>query len=178
MKTIIAVLVVFAALSAHGQKDSTLAQCHDTSRLLLTVKTDTDLHNLQRQMTAGSELVYSTRINRCIALYYPGKLSSGEEILLSTIVYKMDADVISSMFDFIQRHRLDDVCSTMSKNKVSGPCSVAVRRLPEPPMIPTMWSSPFSSISSRNREGALPRTGEEFQSQSVCPQPCTQTNRS
>jgi hypothetical protein len=58
-------------------------------------------------MTAGDELVLSTRLAKCQEAY-PNQLTSMQRDKLDRVVYKLDADIIARMYDFIERNHLAD----------------------------------------------------------------------
>jgi hypothetical protein len=97
--------VLFGSAFVMGQN---LNQCTTTANdLIATVKTDSDFFPLSKYMTAGDELVLSTKIAHCLEQYH-SQLTPAQFEKLDKVTYKLDADVISRMFDFMQRHNLAD----------------------------------------------------------------------
>ena len=107
MKSIVITIMLFASFkAAFSQTIPTTEQCQTTAKILLALS-PVDIAKLQRHMTAGDELVYSTQIAKCLE-HYPLALSRGQNETLDRAQYQFDADVIRRMFDFMQRHRLSD----------------------------------------------------------------------
>jgi hypothetical protein len=97
--------VLFASLVAVSQSDPNLAQCRSGAGQLVMVETNSDFSSLSKSMTTGDELVLSTRLARCLELY-PTELTPVQFSKLDRMVYKLDADIIQRMFDFIERRHL------------------------------------------------------------------------
>ena len=105
MGILIALLLSWLQL-CFAQSKPTIEQCRTTANYLLALSA-TDLEKLQKQMTAGDELVYSTQVAKCLE-EHPAELSKTQVDRLDRIAYRFDADVISRMYNFLERHKLAD----------------------------------------------------------------------
>jgi hypothetical protein len=104
-RIVLLAFVLFGSAVVMGQN---LKQCTTIANdLIATVKTDSDFSSLSKHLTAGDELVLSTKLSHCLE-QYQAQLTPAQFGKLDRISYKLDADVISRMFDFMQRHNLAD----------------------------------------------------------------------
>jgi hypothetical protein len=108
MKMILATCAVVLFLSASACQAQTIEQCKSASKDLALVKTDSDFAKLVASMTAGDELALSTKLAKCVE-QHSEHLTAPEVDKLSRFVYRLDADVIARMYDFLQQHHLADV---------------------------------------------------------------------
>lgn len=102
----IALFVILAASFAQGQTP-TLAQCKTTADMLMAVTSDAQFSQLTASMTAGDELNFSTKLAQCQSSYAQ-QLTPKQFDKLDRVVFKFDADVISRMYGFMERHHLDN----------------------------------------------------------------------
>ena len=98
------IILLFGSLTAVGQ---TLQQCKSAANDFLAVKTDADFSGFAKTMTAGDEIQLSTKLVQCLDRYR-NQLTPQQSDKLDRASYKLDADVISRMFDFLERHHLSD----------------------------------------------------------------------
>jgi hypothetical protein len=97
-------VLLCGSLAGVGQ---TLKQCKTSANGLFAVKSSGDFSAFSKTMTAGDELQLSTNLARCLD-HYRDRLTPQQFDRLDRMVYTLDADVISRMFDFLERHNLSD----------------------------------------------------------------------
>ena len=85
----------------------TVAQCRSGLNDLSAIHTDTDMQGLFGTMTAGDEMKLSTSLTRC-ADQHSDVLTASEVARLNLFTYKLDADVLARVLDFIERRHLAD----------------------------------------------------------------------
>jgi len=105
MKAIIFALLPVSFLTVPACQAQTIEQCKSASKDLALVKTDSDFTNLVAAMTAGDELTLSTKLARCVERH-SANMTASEVDKMNRIVYRLDADIISRMYDFLEQHRL------------------------------------------------------------------------
>lgn len=96
-----------AASAAQDKPAPTLEQCRSALNDLSAVHTDADMQGLFGTMTAGDEMNLSTSLARC-ADKHSVVLGTSDVARLNLFIYKMDADVLGRMSDFIERRHLTD----------------------------------------------------------------------
>jgi hypothetical protein len=106
MKSILATCAVTLFLGASAQAQ-TVEQCKSASKDVALVKTTSDFAKLVATMTAGDELALSTKFAKCVE-QHSERLTAYEIDTLNRFAYRLDADVISRMYDFLEKHRLAD----------------------------------------------------------------------
>jgi hypothetical protein len=97
-------------------KGQTIEQCKSASKELASIKTDSDFTNLVSSMTAGDEMNLSSRLARCVERY-SADLTPLQVDKLNRIVYRLDADVISRMYNFLEHHRLAETFNDEQESK-------------------------------------------------------------
>lgn len=99
-----------AAPTANTTQDKpapTLEQCRSALNDLSAIHSDADMQGLFATMTAGDEMNLSTSLTRC-ADKHSVVLSASDVARLNLFIYKLDADVLARMWDFIERRHLAD----------------------------------------------------------------------
>jgi hypothetical protein len=84
-----------------------VAQCRSALNRLSALHTDADIQGLFVAMTAGDEMVLSTSLASCVNKH-SDVLDESEIARLNLFCYKLDADVMARMWDFIERRHLAD----------------------------------------------------------------------
>jgi hypothetical protein len=84
-----------------------VAQCRSGLNDLSAIHTDTDMQGLFATMTAADEMKLSTSLTRCVD-QHSDVLTASEIARLNVFTYKLDADVLARMWDFIERRHLAD----------------------------------------------------------------------
>jgi hypothetical protein len=110
MKTMLRILsmVVFSAVSVSARPVRvTLEQCRSAISQMSGIRTDADANRLFAAMTSGDEMQLSTRFESCIA-QHSDTLNAAEIARLNVRTYKLDADIISRMWGFIEKRHLAD----------------------------------------------------------------------
>lgn len=100
-KILAAFLIGFGPALTFGQ---TADQCRAVANQLAAINTDSDLASLEKTMTAGDELVLSTKMAACLD-NQKKELTPIQFDALDRIGYKLDADVIERMYDFIEHSK-------------------------------------------------------------------------
>ena len=85
----------------------TVAQCRNVLKEFAIVHTEADLNHLTAAMTSGDEMKLSTRLESCVD-QHSDVLTHAEIARLNLMVYKLDADVIARMWNFMDKRRLGD----------------------------------------------------------------------
>jgi hypothetical protein len=85
----------------------TVAQCRNVLKDFAAVRTDAAFNSLTAAMTSGDEMTLSTRLRSCVD-QHSDVLTGVEIAALNLIVYKLDADVMGRMWNFIDKRGLGD----------------------------------------------------------------------
>jgi hypothetical protein len=99
-------LLMFASISALAQErsDPTAKQCRHSYGIMVKISKH-NLDFMRKSMTAGDELVLSTKLQRCLSIY-PNSWSPTQTSEINGVIYELDADVISRMFNYLDRQHL------------------------------------------------------------------------
>ena len=99
-------LLMVASISALAQEksDPTAKQCRHSYAMMDKISKH-NLDFIRKSMTAGDELVLSTQLQRCLSIY-PKFWSPSKTAEINGIIYDLDADVISRMFNYLDRQHL------------------------------------------------------------------------
>ena len=102
--------VLFSALicgSICSARAVTLAQCKSALNDIAQVRTEKDFKMMVSAMTSGDEMQLSTSLASCME-HHSEELPAPGGALLNAFIYKLDADVIARMWDFIEKRGLAD----------------------------------------------------------------------
>ena len=116
MKAAVFALFGVLFLTVPACQGQTIEQCKAASKDLASVKTDSDFTNLISSMTAGDEMTLSTRLARCVE-QHSADLTPLQVDKLNRMVYRLDADIISRMYNFLEQHRLADTFNDEQESK-------------------------------------------------------------
>lgn len=85
----------------------TVTQCRSAASDLRQVRTEQQAKQMFATMTSGDEIQMSTSFARCVQ-QHSDVLKADEVALLNLFIYKLDADAMARMWDFIERRKLAD----------------------------------------------------------------------
>ena len=97
-------------------KAQTVEQCKSASKDLASIKTDLDFTQFVSTMTAGDEMNLSTQLTKCVERH-SADLTPLQVDKLNRMIYRLDADVISRMYNFLEQHRLADAFNDEQESK-------------------------------------------------------------
>jgi len=120
MKKKLLIGICFLYLLVPLAKGQTIEQCKSAIGDLMHVKTEQDFSvffdALTKPMTSGDELTFSTNLARCLA-QYEDQFSAEQVRRLNLLIYKLDADVILRMQNFLERHKLSDTYNNEEEHR-------------------------------------------------------------
>jgi hypothetical protein len=107
MKQIALFLFAIGLTGLAQAQTPTLTQCKSTADMLMAITSDSQFSQLTSSMTAGDELEFSTKLATCQDAY-ARQLTPEQFDKTDRMAYRLDADVISRMYGFMERHHLKD----------------------------------------------------------------------
>src|SRR6267154_5977608 len=102
MKMFIVAMFLVPASAFARPVTVTVAQCRSALKDFTAIHTEADFKGLTAAMTSGDEMQLSTRLEGCVD-QHSDVLTHAEIARLNVIIYKLDADVIARMWDFIEQ---------------------------------------------------------------------------
>jgi hypothetical protein len=102
-------LIVLAILliTARGASSQSFQQCQSAASDVMKIKSDSDFTSFVATMTAGDLMSLSTSLARCVEAH-AAELTTTQVDKLHRVIYKLDAETSSRLWNFIQRNNLDD----------------------------------------------------------------------